>query len=528
MHDIRKAVKIRWEEDRNDMNKVNGKSSIRLMAPEVSQTDTSITLLWDKPEDISGIAAYQIDINGEITGSSEYTDYTVTNLASGQEYAASVSAVTAHGEILISSDTITVKTKQKAEIFDITRFGAVGDGITNNTRAIQSAIDACTSGGRVNVPSGIFVSGAIFLKSNMTLYIEEGGILLGSEELLEYPLMEYRFEGLETTCYASLINTKGAQERLENITIAGPGKIDANGSKLRKKELAEKKGKPGRAVCIRNTDRVYLHNITVKQSPAWCVHLIYCTQVAVNDVKIFTKWDEDGTKYPDIVNGDGLNPDSSKDVFIFHTMISSQDDCIAIKSGRNEEGRRVGIPSENIRITNCTFKSGFGVAVGSEMSGGVRNVLVQDCRFENTYSFASIKAPRGRGGMIENIVYKDIVHTNYSLEHHDCEWFRGALNIDHYYSHKTYDPDAMEEKDEGTPVIRDIIIEKISLDTWAGNAIFLNGLPESLLQNVHLKEVKATGKYGMIANNVSGLRMEQVTVEANEGEDFRYHNVAFD
>lgn len=510
------------------MEKKNSKdiNSLKLIVPPASQTETSIALVWEKPVYSTDITVYQIYVNGEIQGISECTDYTVADLKCTQEYEVFICAIFKSDEQSLKSNTVKVRTKPQAETIDITSFGAVGDGGTKNTVAIQNAINACAFGGKVYVPKGIFLTGALFLKSNMTLFIEEGGVLLGSDGTADYPLMQYRFEGLETNCYASLINTEGnANERLENITIAGPGKIDANGSKLRKKELAENKGKPGRAVCIRNVDYVYLHDITVKQSPAWCVHLIYCKHVSVNRIKIYTKWDEEGKRYLDIANGDGLNPDSSSDIFIFHSMIASQDDCIAIKSGRNEEGRRVGIPSENISITNCRFRSGFGVAIGSEMSGGVRNVLVQDCVFEDVYSVASIKAPRGRGGIVENIKYEDITHYNYNLEHKDCEWFRGAVYIDQFYSHISFDADKSEEVNEGTSTIRDIIFRNIRLDTLTGNAIYLTGLPESPLRDIQLDNVHAVGKYGLKGNNIKNLTMNNVSVDSREDEKYMFHNV---
>lgn len=114
------------------------------------------------------------------------------------------------------------------------------------------------------------------------------------------------------------------------------------------------------------------------------------------------------------------------------SILRRQDDCIAVKSGRNEEGRLVGIASEHIRVTNCTFTSGFGMAMGSEMSGGIRDCLVQDCVFSDVYSIGSIKTPRGRGGAVENIVYENLRHQNLSHEHQDCKWFRGAIYVDEF------------------------------------------------------------------------------------------------
>lgn len=508
-----------------ETNSRETEAKLKLMLPPASQTDTSIALVWEKPDAAQGVEAYRVYLDGKLLGQCACTDYTATGLSDACEYAVSVQAVCQNGETL-QSDTLTVKTKPAAQVFDVTAFGAVGDGRTLNTKAVQSAIDACVPGGKVYIPRGVFLTGAVFLKGDLTLYIAEGGVLLGSDRLADYPLMQYRFEGLETTCYASLINTvEAGQARLKNITIDGPGKIDANGTGLRQKELAEKKGKPGRALCLRSVDHVYLHDITVKQSPAWCVHLIYCSHISLNQVKIYTKYDEDGTPYPNIINGDGFDPDSCSDLFVFHSLIASEDDCIAIKSGRDAEGRRVGIPSENIRITNCTFQSGFGVAVGSEMSGGVRNVLVQDCVFENVYSVASLKAPRGRGGVIENIRYEDLTQKNHSLENTDCEWFRGAIYIDQFYSHITFDADEAEEAGAGTAVIRNVVLKNIRVDTLAGNAVYLTGLPESPLQNIRLSHVRAIGKYGLKANNIQGLELDDVSVESREDKDYVFHHV---
>lgn len=197
-------------------------------------------------------------------------------------------------------------------------------------------------------------------------------------------------------------------------------------------------------------------------------------------------------------------------------MIASQDDCIAIKSGRDAEGRQVGIPTESVRITNCIFKSGFGVAIGSEMAVGVRNVLVQDCIFDDVYSVGSIKAPRGRGGVIENITYEDISYINTNTKLGDCKWFRGAIYMDQYYGHDLFDPQEKHEVDEGTSKIRNIKFKNIVLDTHAGNAIYIVGLPESPMEHVVLENIKAMGKHGMIVSNVQSLELSNVIVNCYE------------
>lgn len=494
---------------------------LKLFCPAETRTADSAAVLWNK---VKGAREYRIFINGVETGRTEHTDFTLRGLESGRTYEIEAAAEGVSGRL--AGDILFLTPEEKGEELDITTFGAVGDGQTLNTDVIQNAIDACPEGGTVRVPAGTFVTGALFLKSDMTLFLEPGSRLLGSGRLADFPLMKYRFEGLETMCYASLINTKEAEkERLHNIRIQGSGCVDANGSILRRQELAEGRGKPGRAVCLRNADGVYLEGITVRQSPAWCVHLIYCTHVSLNGVSIFTKFDENGRRYEGIANGDGLDPDSCSHVNVFGCTIGSQDDCIAVKSGRNEEGRLVGIPSEHIRITNCTFTSGFGVAMGSEMWGGIRDCLVQDCVFSDVYSIGSIKAPRGRGGAAEDIVYENMRHRNTSREHQDCRWFRGAIYVDEFYSHDTFDARHPEPVGEGTSVIRNILFKNISVETTAGNAVYLAGLPEMPLENICLENVEAKGRYGMKAANIRGLCMKNVAVTAQEGEPYEYHNV---
>ncbi len=514
-----------------------------LMCAPASCTDRSAALLWDEPC-AEGVSGYRIFVNGyrnnEETASAVYdtvhTDYTLTNLPDNTDYEVTVCAVFKSGEISPMSGQVKFRTLSKKKVFDITDFGAVGDGETLNTQDIQRAIDNCCrccgeEGGMVYIPAGTFVTGALFLKSDMTLFLEKGAVLLGSENLEDYPLMEYRFEGREQLCYASLINTIGVNDgggRLKNVVIAGRGKIDAAGNKLYRPMLDSKTAAVrGRAVCLRNVDNLYIYGVTVRNSPAWCVHLIYCNNVSINDVKVYTKYDENGEKYG-IHNGDGIDPDSCSNVYIFNSTIGSQDDCIAIKSGRDEEGRRVGIPTKNVRISNCRFESGFGVAIGSEMSGGVMDVVVKDCIFENVYSIGTVKAPRGRGNVIDNILYENISFVNRSLEHKDCRWFRGAIYIDQFYSHETFDPDEEREYDEGTAEIRNITFKNIDMETLAGNAVYLAGLRESKLKNIRLCNVNATGKYGMKAYNVDGLVMENVKVTALEdGVDYVFKNVKF-
>ena len=400
---------------------------------------------------------------------------------------------------------------------NITDYGAVADGATVCTEAVQRAIDLCEKGGTVYVPSGTFITGALYLKSDMTLFLEKGARLLGSGSLDDFPIMGYPFEGFDQLCYASLINTDGAP--YHDITIDGNGGvIDANGAELFQKEMAEKKGKRGRICCIRNTKNLTIKNVVLRQSPSWGLHIIYCENVLLDNIEVHTKYDENGQRYPHIYNGDGIDIDSCKDVIIRNSLVASQDDSIAVKSGRDAWGRRVGIPSENITIENCTVKSGFGIAMGSEMAGGVKDVFVRNCTLENAYSLASVKAIRGRGNYIRNIHYENCSLVNRDTEFGDTQWFRGALYIDGFYGDADFDADTPVEVDETTPIIEDIYFKDITVDTISGNAVYFMGLPEMHYRNIHMENVRAHGKTGMVVKNIDGLYTENVVVTSDEDE----------
>ena len=499
-----------------------------IIALDNACTEDSIAILWEK---LDAAVGYEVFVEDVFLATTESTDYTAGGLEPGGEYEVYVVAIGGDGQ-RVKSESVVLHTAARGRVLDITDYGAVASEVDNPimadtqrlydcTQAVQRAIDECGAGDTVYVPEGTFVTGALFLKSDMTLKVDRR--LFGSSRLADYPVMRYRFEGRESDCYASLINTADGEHA--NITICGKGSIDANGRKLFMEIMKEKKAVRGRAVCIRNTDGLYIKDITIRQSPAWCLHTIYCRNVALNNVKIFTKYAEDGRRYEDIFNGDGFDPDSCSNVYVFNCLIGSQDDCIAIKSGRDAEGRVVGIPSEDIRISNCSFTSGFGVAVGSETSGDVRRVLVQDCVFKDTYSFASVKSPRGRGSMVEDITYENCVHDNTSTEHHDCRWFRGALYVDEFYSVEEFDENSAEPVNEGTPHIRNVHFKNIDTKTVAGNAVFITGLVESPLENITLENIRAEGLYGMKANNVNGMSLKAVQVKGLNGSDYIFNNV---
>ena len=250
----------------------------------------------------------------------------------------------------------------------------------------------------------------------------------------------------------------------------------------------------------------------MKQSPCWCVHFMYSEDICCNHVYIYTKCDEKGNLYDGICNGDGIDLDSCQNVNIIHSMIASEEDCISIKSGRNKEGREIGKPSSGVYITDCLFKSGYGIAIGSEMSGGITDVTIRDCVFQNTYSMLSVKAPRPRGGVVDGIICEDCIHFNYDSIEEDCEWHRGAIYVDQFYGYKDFENDQKKPLNSTTPIVKNITFRRLEVDTVAGNAIYLVGLPEAPLENIVLDHIKAKGKNGLVIRNVEGIQQNNVSI----------------
>lgn len=262
-------------------------------------------------------------------------------------------------------------------------FGAVGNGQVKDTEAFKKAIEASweQGGGTVYVPAGVYLTGPIHLKSNITLYIESGATLKFSNDLDDFPLVYTRWEGEEQEAYSPLIYAENA----ENIAVVGFGTIDGQGEmwwKLhRNKEL--KYPRP-RTVCFYRCKNVTIEGIKIVNSPSWTVNPIECENVTVHNVKIQNPYDSPNT--------DGINPESCEGVRISNCYIDVGDDCVTLKSGT--EDCKVRIPCENIAITNCIMAHGHGgIVIGSEMSGGVRNVVISNCIFEGTDRGIRIKNP---------------------------------------------------------------------------------------------------------------------------------------
>ncbi|MFN8251870.1 MAG: glycoside hydrolase family 28 protein [Ferruginibacter sp.] len=370
-----------------------------LMIAPATLTHHRVTLLWDKQYGAEKVL-YEILLNGKLSGNTGKTNFTFDALTPATAYKVAVRMKGEKGE----GASLSFKTKVRGRIFSILDFGAKADTSYKNTKAIQAAINACTAGGVVYIPKGIFVSGALFLKSDMTLYIDKGAVLKGSTDTADYlPLYRNRFEGWELSTYASLLNAgtlnRNGSYNVKNLRITGGGTIEGGGKKLGNAMISARGIRSrGRLICLMNCQDVSITSLTIQEPPCWTIHYIYSDNITLSDLHI--------NSYG-IRNGDGIDPDSSTDSYIFNCTFDNGDDCIAVKSGKNPEGFYVGKPTTNVRVTNCNFIRGHGISIGSEMSGGVSDVLVQDCKAGALINGIQIKGTKERGGYVNNVTVTD-------------------------------------------------------------------------------------------------------------------------
>lgn len=408
--------------------------------------------------------------------------------------------------------------------FFISDFGGVGNGKTDCTGAFKKAINVChnSGGGRVVVPEGIYLTGAIHLKSNVNLHIKKEGTILFSQDTKKYlPIVYSRFEGVEYMNYSPLIY---AYEQ-ENLAITGKGTLDGHADStawwpwVGRPHLGWKPGlphqKPDRDKLFQMADdnipvkdrifgeghhlrvnfiqfykckNILIEDITIERSPMWEIHPVLCENVTVQKVVIISHGP----------NNDGCNPESSKNVLIKNCYFDTGDDCIAIKAGRNTDGRRINVPSENIIVQNCIMKDGHGgVVIGSEMTGGVRNVFVENCTMDspNLYRALRIKTNSLRGGIVENIFMRNVTIGE----------VRDAV-IRIYFHYERGDVG------EFTPIVRNINISHITSEK-SNYALFLDGYERSPISNVNLESCKFNGvKKNCRLKHVSKLKKKNVYI----------------
>jgi polygalacturonase len=400
-------------------------------------------------------------------------------------------------------------------VFDVRQFGAVGDGKSKDTAAIARAIDACAKagGGTVQFPAGRYLTGTITLKSNITLQVETGATILGSQDPKDYPLRDSPWaDGRKEI--SSLIY--GAD--LENIAIRGGGTIDGQGEIWWKRQwfASPKKGRPeaktpadfeeaqkianGRPHLIKivRSKYVTLDGLRLTNSPSWTVHPIFCEFVTVRGVSIYNPVPSPNT--------DGINPESCRNVHISDCTIDVGDDCITLKSGKDELGRKTGRPNENITITNCTMLKGHGgVVIGSEMSGGVRNVSITNCVFQGTDKGLRIKSQRGRGGIVEGVVMSNVVMQDVPEAFTITMFYAGADK-----------PEEIYPVNEGTPRFRNILINNITA-RGSKSAGQITGLREMAISSILFSNVRIQAQKGFTCQHAKDIEFDNVAIDAAEG-----------
>jgi polygalacturonase len=393
-----------------------------------------------------------------------------------------------------------------------------------DTRSIQDAIDAKAraGGGTVRLTAGRYVAGALVLRDDITLELEAGATLVGSEDPADYPLIESRWEGRHQTTHAPLIGGTG----LRGVAITGRGTIDGRGAPwwTRQREKTLDHPRP-RLISIAESSNVLIEGLTLVNSPAWTINPVRCENVTVHKVTIVNPADSPNT--------DGINPDSCRYVHISDCHIDVGDDCITLKSGNELERPDKRGPCENITITNCTMAHGHGgVVLGSEMSGDVRNVVISNCVFTATERGIRMKTRRGRGGVIEDVRVSNIVMRDVLV----------PFTVNLYY-HVAADPVA-RPVDAGTPRVRGIHFGEITAEDAHYAAAFLYGLPESPIEDVtfrdvairmspnagaglaeHLDDLEPMSRAGFIARNVKGLHLQGVEISGQAGEAFDLRDV---
>lgn len=410
-------------------------------------------------------------------------------------------------------------------VFNITNYGAIGDGKTICTSAIAKAIVACASagGGRVIIPEGKFLTGPIHLKSKVDLHLADGAYLTFSTKATDYlPLVYTRWEGVELMNYSPLIYAFGQHD----IAITGNGTLNGNASAqawwpwkglpeygwrpgtpnqkdagnrpalfaMAEKGIPVQQRKFGEGHYLRpqfvqpyRCKNVLISGVTMINSPMWIIHPVLCENVIVDGVK--TKSDGPNT--------DGCDPESCKNVWIKNCYFSNGDDCIAVKSGRNADGRRIGIPSENIVIQNCTMANGHGgIVIGSEISGGVRDLFAEDCRMNSPILERAlrIKSSSARGGVTENIYLRNIKVGQVKEQ---------AIMATMFY----------EDSGKYLPAFKNIQIENMQVQRGGKIGIVLEGYPRSPVSGFLLKNVTiANVTYPCYLSNTKDIRFENVRI----------------
>ena len=518
---------------------------VNLQVPAIAAAEDTLTLLWQKPADYKVITGYHIYMDGKLIGDTQQEMNTpaageirafhqanpaaqntmqhmfyAEQLKPGTQYSFSVRAVDAKGQESSDSNVVTAITRTPVSAkYNIADFGAVGDGAAINTKAIQKAIDACQTGGTVIVPAGTFKTGAIWLKSDMTLELQKGAVLLGSENAADYPYHYKLYSYLQDERYYALINAKPKEngEHLRNIRIVGEGVIDGNGWKMNEdgtkylyaknkeskdgtldkdhvlnigilaanqmramaaeKSLNTKQAYPRRSslVLMQGVDHLYFHGITVRNPANHTIINQQCNDVVIDDVNFNTY---------DCNNGDGIEFAHGSGLIVVNNVFDTGDDCVNFAAGQGKLGAK-DKPTEKIWIFNNSFHHGHGaVVMGSHTAAFIQNVLAEDNVMDGTEIGLRMKTAPIVGGGARNVVFRDNAMKNLQKQ---AFIFTTAYN----------DPNAIAQfpKADQPGSFYNIRVENCTVDGSKGPGIEIQGQPDAYhhditFSNVTFKDTK--------------------------------------
>ncbi len=404
---------------------------------------------------------------------------------------------------------------QSDTVFNVKSYGAAGDGKQLDTAALNKAITACNAagGGTVLVPAGTYLTGTIQLKSHVTLSLDSGATLLASLNRADYPDTDDAYNPGKKVI-ASVIYAENADDLavVGNGTIDGQGKLWWDGvyddnpklaavlplNDYEKQAIAQdKRGRPQLIRFVKCT-KVDIEGIHLLNSPYWNVHPELSTFVNINGLTIQAPAHSPNT--------DGIDPESCSDVQISNCRISVGDDCVTLKSGQDAPGRLVGIPDQNITISNCVMLHGHGgVTIGSEMSGGVRNIAVTNCVFQGTDIGVRIKSQRGRGGVVEGVTESNIVMQDVPEPFVITTFYHGKDK-----------PGDVFPVDAGTPEFRDFLFSNITA-RGATDAGSITGLRELAVHDITFTNVHIDARTGLTCTNTKAITFDDVVINTQSG-----------
>ncbi len=394
---------------------------------------------------------------------------------------------------------------ENSKVFNVRELGAKGDGATFDTDAIQKALDACKdSGGTVEFPAGTYLSKPLTLYSKTTVKLDAGAKLEASTNQMDF--MKAPGDWLKARSSGEFIPFICGQN-LTDVTLTGDGVIDGNGQVWWPEAEKAREIKPGytlprpNLVVIENSKNVRVENITLQNSPKFHLVPSDCEDVVVSNVTILAP--------VRAANTDAIDP-SGRRMLITKCRIDVGDDNVAIKAGRKIPGRE--FQSEDITVTDCTFLHGHGMSIGSETLGGVRNVTVRNCTFENTENGLRIKSDLRRGGLVENITYSDITMSNVTP----------AITFTCYYMNNSAgDPKRAQADPPSTgqnfPMYRNIRVTNLKA-TSLKSAGVITGMPDNCISNVIFENVQISAPKGLIVRNAKGIQFKDSKISVVAGE----------